>query len=77
MAPMPIVALHATVLPLVLAIAAVLCHEVTPVGAVFAVIPIMVVAIIPVINSNLDTAVLWLGVGHDDSWSGEGGDQQQ
>jgi len=74
MAPMPIVALHATVLPLVLAIAAVLFDEVTPVGAVFAVIPIMVVAIIPVINSDLDTAVLGLGVCQDDSWNRESGD---
>ncbi len=74
MAPMPIVALYATVLPLVLAIAAVLFDEVTPVGAVFAVIPIMVVAIIPVINSDLNTAVLRLGVCQDDSWNGESGD---
>lgn len=70
MAPMPVVPLHAAVLPAVLTIGAVLCHEVTPVGAVFAVIPIMVVAIVPVIDSDLDT-VLWFGVRHDDGRYGE------
>jgi len=70
MAPMPVVALHAAVLRVVLTIGPVLCHEVAPVGAVFAVIPIMVVAIVPVIDSDLDT-VLWRGVRHHDGRYGE------
>lgn len=74
MAPMPIVALDAAVLPLVCAIAAVPCCEVTPVGAVFAIVPIVVVAIVPVIDSDLD-GVLRLGIGHDDGWHGESGDE--
>jgi len=70
MAPMPVVALHAAVLALVLTIAAMLCHEVTPVGAIFAVIPIVVVAIVPVIDADLDT-VLWFRVRHHDGRYGE------
>jgi len=70
MAPMPVVALHAAVLAFVRTIAAVLCDEVTPVGAVFAVIPIMVVAIVPVVDTDLDT-VLRFGVRHHDGRYGE------
>lgn len=75
MTPVPIVALHAAVLSLISAIAAVLCREITPVGTVFAVIPIVVVAIVPVINSDMDTGVLRFGVGHHDGWYGESSDK--
>ena len=46
------------VLVVVLAIASVVNHEVTPVGVVFAIIPIVVVTMVPVIDPNLHTG-LW------------------
>jgi len=46
------------VLVVVLAIASVVNHEVTPVGVVFAIVPIVVVTMVPVIDPNLH-AGLW------------------
>jgi len=76
MAPVPIVPLNAIVLSLVLTISPMPCCEVTPVGAIFTIIPIMVVTMVPIIDADLDVAVLRFRAGHDGGPS-QGGNQQQ
>jgi hypothetical protein len=63
-APVPVASLHSDILVAVFTIGSVLFHEVTPVGVVFAVIPVVVVAVVPVINSDLHTH-LRLGSRHE------------
>jgi hypothetical protein len=60
-APIPVVPLDSVVLPVVLAITPVLCCQVTPVGAVFVVVPVMVITVVPIVDSDLDAAVLRSG----------------
>jgi hypothetical protein len=45
------------ILVVVLAIASVVNHEVTPVGVVFAIVPIVVVTMVPIIDPNLYTCL--------------------
>lgn len=75
MAPGPVVPLDAIVLPVVLAIAPVLCREVTPVSAILTVIPIVIIPMVPIIDADLDVTVLRFGAGYDSGWSGQGSNQ--
>lgn len=77
MAPVPVVPLDAIMLSLVLTIAPVPCREITPVGAIFAVIPIVIIPMVPIIDADLDVAVLRFRAGHDGGWRSQGGNQQQ
>jgi len=77
MAPVPVVPLNAIVLSLVFTIAPVLCREVTPVGAIFTVIPIMVIPMVTIIDADLNVAVLRFRDGHDGGWHSQGDNQQQ
>jgi len=63
-APIPVVSLFSGVLAIVFTIRSVPLGQVTSVSAVFAVVPIMVVAVVPVINSDLHTH-LRLGSRHE------------
>jgi len=65
MAPIPIVPLHSLVLPVVLTITPVLFCQVTPVGALFVVVPVMVIAVVTIVVSDLDAGLLSLGLGHN------------
>jgi uncharacterized YccA/Bax inhibitor family protein len=67
-APIPILSLRSVVLPVVLTIPPVLCRQVTPVGAVFAVVPVVVITVVPIIDPDLDPAFLRSGAGHDCGW---------
>jgi hypothetical protein len=53
------------VLPVVLTITPVLFCQVTPVGAVLAVVPVMVITAVPIVDSDLDAGLLGLGFGHN------------
>ena len=77
MAPIPVVLLDAIVLSLVLTIVPVPRREVTPVGAIFTVIPIVIIPMVPIIDADLDAAVLRFRAGHDGGWRSQGGNQQQ
>jgi hypothetical protein len=39
--------------------------QVTPVGAVFVVVPVMVIAVVPIVDSDLDAGLLSFGFGHN------------
>jgi len=64
-APLPVMAVDSVVLALVATIASVLHYQVVPVGAVFTVVPVVVVAVIPIIDADLDASFLRLGAGNE------------
>jgi len=64
-APIPVVPLLSVVLPVVLTITPVLFRQVTPVGAVFGVVPVMVITVVPIADSDLDTGLLSFGFVHN------------
>jgi hypothetical protein len=64
-APIPVVPLGSVVLPVVFTITPMLFCQVTPVGAVFAIVPAMVIAVVPIVNSNLDAVFLSFSFGHN------------
>ena len=76
MAPIPVVPLRSVVLPVVLTIPPVLCRQVAPVGAVLVVVPVVVIAVVPIIDSHLDAAFLRSGMGHDCGWCSNGSSQE-
>jgi hypothetical protein len=76
-APIPVVPLHSIVLPVVLAITPVLCYQVTSVGAVFVVVPVMVITVVPIVDSDLDATVLRSWVSDDGGWCSNGISQAQ
>jgi hypothetical protein len=53
-APIPVVPLHTVVLPVVLTITPVLHYQVMPVDALFVVVPVMVIAVVAIVDSDLD-----------------------
>ena len=75
-APIPVVPLRSVVLLVILTIAPVLSREVTPVGAVFVVVPVMVITVVPIVDSDLDAAVLRSWVGPDCGWCSNGSSQE-
>jgi hypothetical protein len=69
--------LHAVVLSDVLTITPALFHEVTPVGSVFAVVPVVVVTVVPIIDSDLDAGLLSFGFNHNQGWCNDGSRQEE
>ena len=64
-APIPVTPLRSVVLPVVFTITPVLFCQVTPVGAVFAVVPVMVITVVPIVDSDLHAGILSFGFGHN------------
>jgi len=75
-APIPIVPLHSVVLPVVLTIGPVFCRQVTPVGAVLVVVPVVVITVVPIIDSHLDAAFLRSRMSQDCGWCSNGSSQE-
>jgi hypothetical protein len=75
-APIPVVPLYTVVLPAVLTITPVLCCQITPIGAVFVVVPVVVVVVVPIIDSDLDIGFLSFGVGHNQGWCSNSSSQE-
>jgi hypothetical protein len=74
-APIPIVFLHFVVLSVVRTIASVLCYQVAPVSVVFAVVPVVVIAVVPIVDSDLNASLLSFGFGHNHGWCNNGSGQ--
>ena len=70
-------AVDSVVLALVAPIASVLHHEVAPVGAVFAVVPVVVVAMVAIVDADLDASFLRLGAGDESGRRDQGSTQEQ
>jgi hypothetical protein len=62
----PIIPLHVVVLPAVDDISSVVHHQVVSVGAIFVSIPVVIIMVVPVINSDLD--LLSFGFDHNEGW---------
>lgn len=77
MAPGPVIALLSAALPVVLPIVSVLLREIASVGAILAVVPIVIILVIPIVDSDLDTGLLRRRAGHDDHWRGKGRSQDE
>ena len=77
MAPLPVMPPHSVVLPLVGPIGPMPFHKVPPVSAVFAIIPIVVIAMVPIVDSHLDAAVLRIWASNGDGWCSKSGEQRQ
>jgi hypothetical protein len=71
----PIVPLHPVVLLAVYDITPVVYHQVVSVGAVFASVPVVIIMMVPVVDSDLD--LLSLGFYHNEGWCGNGSSQEQ
>jgi hypothetical protein len=75
-APLPVVPLVSGALLVVLAISLVLFRVVTPVSAILAVVPIMIIAMIAIIDPDLDAALLGTRRSQDRRWRNDGRCQQ-
>jgi hypothetical protein len=76
-APRPVMPPHSVVLPAIVLIGPVPNHEVTSIGVVFAVVPVVVVTVVPIVDSDLHVRFLRLGAGHDQNWRGKGSSQEE
>jgi hypothetical protein len=74
--PIPVVPLRSVMLPVILHISPVPFYQVTPVGAVFVVIPVMVITVVPIVDAHLHAGVLRSGAGHDCGWRSNGRSQE-
>jgi len=69
--------LHVALLPVVLAIAPVLDHQVMSISAVFPIVPVMVVAMVAIIYADLDYGLLRFGFGHNQGGRNNGSRQEE
>jgi len=75
--PTPVLPLSSGVLPVVRTIGSVLNHVITPVGAIFAVVPVVVVTVVPIVDTDLHAGFLRLWTSHGCRWRGKGSTQKQ
>jgi hypothetical protein len=61
--------LLSVVLMVVLTIFPALFRQIAPVGAVLAVVPVVVITMVPIVDSDLYAGVLGLGRGYNQGWS--------
>jgi hypothetical protein len=64
-APLPVMVLDFVVLVLVDNISVVMNHKVIPVSAVFVIVPIVVVVMVPIVDADLHVGFLGLWSSHD------------
>src|SRR5271155_37285 len=76
-APVPVSTLVFAVHLLVLDIVPVLFGEITAIGVVFMIVPIMVVTVIPIVDADLYARFLRFGCGNDHGWRKDHGRQDE
>ena len=57
MAPIPVISVHSAVRSVELTIGPVLCRQVAPVRAIFAIIPVMIVAVVSIVVPDVVVVV--------------------
>src|SRR6266850_6106182 len=75
--PTPVFPLCSGLLRVVPTIGPALSLEVTPVGAVFAVVPVVVVAVVSIVDLDLPAGFLSFWAGHSYRWCGKRSAQKQ
>jgi hypothetical protein len=75
--PSPVVPLKAVMLPVVFTVRPVLFPQVPPVRTVFAIVPIVVIAMVPVVDADLHAGVLRSGGGDHCGWCSNGARQDE
>ena len=75
--PSPVISLRSGVLTVVITIGPALNHIIVPVGAIFAIVPIVVVAVVAIIDTELNIGFLRLRAGHGYRRCGKGCAQKQ
>ena len=70
-APTPVLPLRSGVLPVIPTIGSALYHKVTPVGVIFAVVPIVVVTAVPIVDPHLHAGFLGFWAGPSYCWCGK------
>jgi hypothetical protein len=79
-APIPVISVHSGVRSVELTVSPVLCRQVAPVRAIFAIIPVMVVAVVSIVVSDVfivvTSVVLISGLGDTCRWGKEGSSQE-
>lgn len=63
-APGPVISLLSVVLMLVRTILAMPLHKIAPIGVIFAVVPIVIIVVMRVIDSNLNAGLRWCRRGY-------------
>jgi hypothetical protein len=76
-APFPVVPLVSGSLLVIRAVSPMMLYEIPPIRMIFAVIPIMVIAMVRIIDSNLNAPLLRTGSCHDSCWHENSSCQQQ
>ena len=80
MAPIPVISMHSGVRSVELTVGPVLCHQVAPVRAIFAIIPVMVVAMVSIVVSDVfavvTSVVLICGLGDTCRWGKKDSSQE-
>ena len=74
-APLPVIVLRFVILVLVHDIGMVPSFEVIPVSVLFVIIPVVVVAVVPILDADLHAGFLRPGSGQDCSWCSNGSSQ--
>jgi len=77
MSPVPVMLLRSVVLLVVFTISFMSCFQIMPVRPIFVIIPVMVITVVPIVDPNLDAALLRSRVGHDCRWRSNGRGQEQ
>jgi hypothetical protein len=76
MAPIPVVRLLLPVRLREFARILVIFREVLPPGAIFVVIPVVIILVVSIIDANLNVGLLRYGAGHNGHWRRKGGGQE-
>ena len=76
-APTPVFPLCSGVLPVVRTTGPALNHVITPVGAIFAIVPVVVITMVPIIDTDLHGPFLRLRADHGYRGCGKGSAQKQ
>jgi hypothetical protein len=76
-APLPVISLVSFFLAVVLTILPAVFDQITAVGAIFAVVPVVVVTVVPIEDADLYAGFLSFGVGHNRGWRNDRGGQDQ
>jgi hypothetical protein len=72
----PVAFLLSVVLLIVLTIVLVPFLQIASIGVVFVIVPVMIITMVPIVDSDLDPGLLRSGAGHECRWCNNGSSQK-